>query len=220
MTDLTTGRGDEPRAPLTGRALRRAWGSARTHAELGELTVRYLRGELAESPSYLGPTDPETGPIRDDLVALNTAGLVTTQSQPGDDAEEVRGEIWEQRAFVEAWCARDTAERLWRALERQGDVEWRVTPVASFRGRSRWWRRDRARHGAAAVTRVDGKAVTAIPEESSTELFDEAWGRWVNADAWDALREGYCIIAMDSDWGTRRVLWDTLRAALEVPGGC
>lgn len=52
------------------RAERRAWQAARSLADLGELTARWLDGELKETPGHLGPPDPETTELVPTLAAL------------------------------------------------------------------------------------------------------------------------------------------------------
>jgi hypothetical protein len=67
-----------------------------------------LTGELSYQPAYFGTApDPETMPHVSTLAAINRAGLVTDQSQPG--------ELWPaggQRAFITGFCDVDTIDRL------------------------------------------------------------------------------------------------------------
>jgi hypothetical protein len=61
------------------------WQAAETLVDLGELVARWLEGKISSQPGYAegcGP-DPETTPLIGTLAAVNRAGLVTTNSQPG-----------------------------------------------------------------------------------------------------------------------------------------
>jgi hypothetical protein len=92
---------------------RKQWKSAATMADLGELVVAWLHGEIQQTPGHLGPPDPETIPLVPALTAANRATFITNQSQQaGGDSEEscYRCAPWE--AFVEGFAADITLERL------------------------------------------------------------------------------------------------------------
>jgi hypothetical protein len=72
------------------RADRKRWKAARSLADVGELTVAWLRGELAETPGYGGPPDPETVPHVPVLAAVNRTGFVTDNSQSASSAADAR----------------------------------------------------------------------------------------------------------------------------------
>ncbi|MFE9886860.1 DUF6919 domain-containing protein [Streptomyces scopuliridis] len=83
---------------------RRAWQSATTLADLGELTARWLEGDLGSRPGYTprhGP-DEETADLIQTLAACNRSGFLTDQSQPGISAGR---DGWRQRAAVQGWIA-------------------------------------------------------------------------------------------------------------------
>jgi hypothetical protein len=65
---------------------RAAWLSARDFADLGDLTVKWLHGEIEQTPDHAGPPDEETIPHIEVLSAANRAGFVTTGSQSADAA--------------------------------------------------------------------------------------------------------------------------------------
>lgn len=95
------------RRPWMSLADRRAWRSAQTVADLGELMAQWLEGTLASWPGYqpnYGP-DEETAPLVPTLAALNRAGFLTVGSQPGDAGTGFDGKLWEQRAAVEGFVA-------------------------------------------------------------------------------------------------------------------
>ena len=81
-----------------------AWGSARTLADLGELTARWIEGTIASQPGYCGPSDIEDPALVPLLAALNRAGFVTTGSQAGESGPGYDGAHWQQRAAVEGFA--------------------------------------------------------------------------------------------------------------------
>ncbi|MFE2693644.1 DUF6919 domain-containing protein [Streptomyces mirabilis] len=110
------------RLPWMNRTDSKAWCSARTTSDLGQLTARWLEGDLASQPGYMpnhGP-DPETEPLIPVLAAANRAGFVTNASQPGDD-DHTHGTHWQQRAAVTGFIT-DTA-LLGNLTDRQRDTD-------------------------------------------------------------------------------------------------
>ena len=92
-----------PALPWMSRSDRRAWRTATTLTDLGQLMARYLQGDLASRPGYQPNCrpDPETSPeILHTLAALNRAGFLTTDSQPGTMGTGFDGAWWSQRAAV------------------------------------------------------------------------------------------------------------------------
>lgn len=59
-------------------------------ADLGELVVAWLSGDLPKTPDHPEP-DPETIPLVPALTAINRGGFITTNSQL---AETFEGRIW------------------------------------------------------------------------------------------------------------------------------
>ncbi|MGD6765993.1 DUF6919 domain-containing protein [Streptomyces sp. BH097] len=93
------------RLPWMSLADRRAWRSAKTVADLGELMAQWLEGTLASWPGYqpnYGP-DEETAHLVPTLAALNRAGFLTVGSQPGETGTGADGRWWEQKAAVEGF---------------------------------------------------------------------------------------------------------------------
>ncbi|MFD8851872.1 DUF6919 domain-containing protein [Streptomyces sp. NPDC059604] len=84
------------------RSDRQRWASARTLAEIGQLTALWLEGRIASQPAYepgYGP-DSETRPLIPTLAGLCRAGYLTTNSQPGTSGGE-----YEQKAAVEGYVS-------------------------------------------------------------------------------------------------------------------
>lgn len=73
------------------RADRRRWRQARTLADLGELVVAWLNGDLIETPGHMGPPDDETIPLIFTLSLINRSGFVTDNSQRADS---LNGNTW------------------------------------------------------------------------------------------------------------------------------
>lgn len=111
------------RLPWMSRTDRRAWSSATTFAQLGELMARWLTGEIASRPGYapnFGPDD-ESSDLVPTLAALCRAGYITTQSQPGCDETGYDGAHWRQRAAVQGLIAtRRTLDALTAAATEAG----------------------------------------------------------------------------------------------------
>ncbi|MFJ4843706.1 DUF6919 domain-containing protein [Streptomyces sp. NPDC088746] len=92
----------------------RLWKSAKTLADLGELTAQWLEGTIASQPGYepgFGP-DEETSHLVPSLAALCRAKFVTTCSQPGEASTGPDGRVWEQRAAVEGIVAPELVDLL------------------------------------------------------------------------------------------------------------
>ena len=96
-------------APEVREQDRLEWAAARDLADVGQLTARWLEGEIWSQPAYapnFGP-DPETEPLIATLTAANRAGYLTVSSQPGCAPEAgFDGAIWAQRAAVEGFVHR------------------------------------------------------------------------------------------------------------------
>lgn len=67
------------------RADRRRWRQAATLADLGELVIAWLNGEVTETPSHGAVPDPETCPLIQALIIVNRGG-VTENSQLAEDS--------------------------------------------------------------------------------------------------------------------------------------
>jgi hypothetical protein len=93
------------------RADRAAWRSATTMADLGELVIAWLNGQLQQTPGHLGPPDAETIPLIPVLTDVNRAGFVTDNSQAADSHE---GRVWE--AWVTGFASDATLARLRAAV--------------------------------------------------------------------------------------------------------
>lgn len=90
---------------------RKRWAAARTLADVGAITAQWLEGELEETPSHLGPPDPETIPYIAPLAAVNRAGFVTDNSQAANEPHEAA--LWGPcNAYVSGFVAEADFVRL------------------------------------------------------------------------------------------------------------
>jgi hypothetical protein len=146
----------------TGMSRRDAarWKTARTMADLGELVIAWLNGEVTQTPGHCGPPCDETLPLIPVLTVINRCGFVTDNSQL---AESLYGETW--NTWVGGFGADETLARIRQAAEGTPLV------VRACRGRacecgSRWLppcgRRD-----------VTDFWATACPQAA-----DILWGTW------------------------------------------
>ncbi|MGF1661255.1 MAG: hypothetical protein ACFCVG_02075 [Kineosporiaceae bacterium] len=155
-------------------------------------TLQWLRGERSGTPWNLGPPDPETWPLVEDLIRINEAGLATLSSQPG-----MRGEFHglhvEQRAYVDgvadfplARMIVDVAagtDLMAMALPVMQDAAISVAVSRGAAGNHTWGDVERAHD---------------VVEVVSPEVVD-----W--RDAWK-------VLVVDPEWGRPRALWDLLRS--------
>ncbi|THA53213.1 hypothetical protein [Streptomyces sp. A1136] len=111
------------RLPWTNRADRRRWRAATTFSELAELTACWLEGDIRTHPGVkpnYGPDD-EAQPLIPLMATANRAGFLTDSFQPGHDAADYNGNLWEQRAAVTGFVADpELLTRLAESAERAG----------------------------------------------------------------------------------------------------
>lgn len=94
---------------------RDVWASAQSLADLGELTARWLEGDLQSQPGYYGSVDVDEDDavgLTAALAALNRAGLVTDNSQAGHVGIGWDGAHWRSRAAVTGFAAAETVQHL------------------------------------------------------------------------------------------------------------
>jgi Domain of unknown function (DUF6919) len=99
------------------------WRRARSLADLAELTRRWLLGdpEVPYHPNGYDELDPESEPIRGHLAALNRAGFLTECSQPAHGPTTGwDGATYEQRAAVQGFTDRETADRIEAICREEG----------------------------------------------------------------------------------------------------
>lgn len=196
------------------RADRDTWASARTLADLGELTARRLEGGILSQPGYApgcGP-DEETLPLAPVLAALNRAGFVTTGSQPGLMEYGRGGSWWEQRAAAEGFMADP------RLLAGIGDAAADVgLMVIVHETPSRWrYRYDKS----LTVTTRNGCRVTGFGVRLPRRHIRDSWLGYgiCHPDAVEALCSAWQVTVIDTQWGRNDMLWRTLVHAVSAAG--
>ena len=194
------------------RADRRAWEQARTLAELGELTVRWLEGDIASQPGYMpncGP-DPETAGLIPTLARLNRAGYVTVGSQPGmAPTEGYDGRLWSQRAAVSGFADDATGARILTAVERTGQL---VLIAHNTPPKRRWWPRRRPSMGMAVTAAGHGHRVhTHFGARMSLGDVEGCFGG-LGRDGFAAVRDAHQVTVIDPVWGRDEYLWHVLDA--------
>jgi len=200
------------------RADRREWEQACTLAELGELTARWLEGDIASQPgcmSNLGP-DSETTELIPTLAACNRAGYVTVDSQPGEaPGLGYDGRLWSQRAAVSGFADDATAARILAAVEDTGQL----VIIAHDTPPRRWW--------CSRPWRLPsmGMAVTASGDRVSTELggrmslgdLEDCFAE-LGQDGFAAVHDALQVTVIDPVWGRNNVLWSVLDDVVDPSG--
>jgi hypothetical protein len=186
------------------RADRQRWASARTLADLGELTALWLEGRIPSQPGYApgcGPDD-ETAALVPVLAACNRAGFVTDGSQPGESCTGYDGAWWEQRAAVTGFAAPEVAARLRSAAERSG-------LLVQAHDATRWRFRFRT---AIPVTLREGSAITRFGAQLPRRHLRDGWTGYGICSP-SAVREVCAakqVTIVDPEWGRNDVLWPAL----------
>jgi len=191
------------------RADRKRWAATRTLPDVGEVMALWLEGEVKSWPGYApdcGP-DEETTELIPTLAALNRAGFVTISSQPGlAPTRGWDGRMWEQRAAVEGFADRCTADSLGAAAEDAGML------VIRRYTRRRVFGRFRSGAGAVPVTASGARVHTAFGGEldaTDVEFILGGIGDTAMAEVLDA----YQVTVIDPAWGSN-ALWPALAGAL------
>jgi hypothetical protein len=177
-----------------------AWSDARSMADLRELTIRWLRGELDETPGYFGPPAPETARLVDTLVAYNALGLLTDQSQPAEPLVEGSS----QRANVSGFCDLETAARIEAGL-----LETELVVVTHEP--PRW-----AIPCTVAITMRCGRAFTWDGGAQGASDILHTWGRICDGNALGELLMAWQVTVIDPVWGRQDHLWPRLLEVLHA----
>ncbi|GGJ86930.1 hypothetical protein GCM10011583_18170 [Streptomyces camponoticapitis] len=184
--------------PWMSRRDRRAWRTASTLADLGELTARWLEGDLKSQAGYqprYGP-DEETAELIPTLAAACRAGFLTDNSQPGED-ETAAGVRWQQRAAVDGYLTDlDLLSRIRAAAKAEG-----VLLVVNQPG-------GRARQGIPA-TKADGETYTWFGRAPTRADRRISWDG-VSRAAHREIAAARHVTLIDPEWGRNDRLWPLL----------
>ena len=177
----------------------RAWGAARTLADVGALIARWLEGDSPWIPTYCSSSPAaETAPhIVAALARVNRAGWVTGSSQPGRSDGDLR-----QRAYADGladpWIAR-YAEHL--------SVGTDLVVISISRGEAPGTTTDLL---SIPVTASGGRAGTFLGRWDPADL-DPLLDAPLSTDAVVAVQGADVLQVFDPVWGRDDVLWAWLR---------
>lgn len=196
------------------RAERAMWAKAATLQDAGELTARWAEGAVLFHPGgYDEGPDEETLEIAPALATLNRSGFVTSQSQPGCVPEVgFKGYIWRQRAAVDGFTDKVTADRLEQACAEAGLLFIRNGPPG--------WRNRRKNFVITSEAGVDSDSGAAPPYYPTFGFGSHPSRRQVKFEfdgyATDALLAAEHVAVIDPIWG-RNTMWDVLTEAVDPP---
>lgn len=185
------------------------WKTARTLAEVGGLTADWLNGLIPQHPLYGGSPDPETFEIREVLIRLNRAGILTTQSQPWFDGTGAGGSHWRQLAAVTAYVDEETMAVL-RDLANVHMLKFMAAPAFDPDSES------------VVVTTRDGKPYTGFGSQTRDDA--GLWADMCSPEVVEALRGAHQVTLIDPDWGGHATgagpdrLWRVLDEAVDELG--
>lgn len=194
-----------PAIPRISPADRDAWLAADTLLELGELTARWLHGDVGTQPGEIpgrGPSE-ETRPLIHVLAELNRAGLLTDVSQPGFAATPgADGALWAQRAVIRGVLDTTRGAQLAEQARAAGFI------VTHYPAAPRWSRRTRS--AATTVTTRDGQPRLALGDARSRHSIRRQYGYRCHRGAVDTIVSAAQITIIDSAFTGRRDLWTFL----------
>jgi hypothetical protein len=163
---------------------RKAWRNARTLEDLGELVIRWLNGEIKQTPGHMGPPCDETIPLIPALTVINRGGFITDGSQL---AETLHGETW--NTWVDGFATDATLAVLREAVA--------GTPLILTACRRCAHECDRAAHW----HRCGWGDAVGFWSQRCPALIDELDACWL-------------VSIEDPEPGRNDLLWDTLARAL------
>jgi hypothetical protein len=183
------------------------WLSARTLADLGELTAQWLEGKIRSQPGYADPDpgepwgpDSETAALIPVLAAANRAGYLTDCSQPGElPSTGYDGRTWQQRAAVSGFADDQVLGRLRRAADGTG-----LVLLARKAGHLPVSYRD-----AIPVTCADEEPCTWFGAVANRDGVGHTYDT-CHPDAAEAACGAWQVAIIDLEWGRNDVLWPAL----------
>jgi hypothetical protein len=189
---MKNGLKDEFGRPHADRAL---WRNARTLKEAQELTAQWLEGRIHYLPMYLDASfAPETAPIAGDLAALNRAGFLTTDSQPGNQEDDGSA----QRQYVTGFCQDAVLDALMLISTSTDLVVISHHHLAS-------------NHASIPVSTDGGEPFTWLGRQEGDH---EGWEREANAYLSSELAQAWYVEIFDPVWGRNELLLPTVLKAL------
>ena len=177
------------------------WLTARTLADLGELTAQFIEGKIAYSPTHGAPVDPETAGLVPVLAAANRAGFVTHQSQPGMPLDE-HGSA--QRANVSGYATPGAFSRLMAAASGADLI------ITAGRALDDSPQRDFGPFF--CITMDEGEEYTWDGIGMTRSALDAFYGPDCHPAVVSDLLAAWQVTLIDPVWGRNDVLWPVLEA--------
>lgn len=182
---------------MASKSKAKNWRTARSLADMGELTVLWLLGQLPHPGGYESP-DEETMRIQDALVRLNRGGFVTEFSQPGEKLKNG----FAQRAAVSGFCSEAVARKL-AALTLCSDLIVIAYPPNEL------------------VRQLWGYMIPITVEDYHPFTWSGRYGdpresmRGLSRQALKILRDSWYVVMIDPRWGREKYLWQKALRALQ-----
>ncbi|MFJ4974189.1 DUF6919 domain-containing protein [Streptomyces coeruleorubidus] len=180
------------------RADRRRWAAAQTLPELAQLMALWLEGELSMWPGYGDGADEETTLMIPTLAAVNRAGFLTDQSQPGYDGPGFDGLVWQQRAAVSGLVG---DEQLLTRIRRAGEAAGLLVLISHPRLLSQG-------RGVTCTIR-GGQPYTTFGEYMPPRILRQVW-RGISRQASVAIADAWQVCLIDPEIGRNDRLWPLL----------
>lgn len=194
----------------------RLWREVEDLDDIGELTARWLEGDIETHPGYYGRPDLETEELIPTLANLNRSGYITTGSQPGiGPIQGYDDRWWWQRAAVDGFARPETADRIWDGADQTGLVvvehdragwrtSWADSVVVTASGPDNT--RDEPCEGRSRVHTHFGTHL------SRRTMLGEVFGGTTRAPR--MLYNTPQVTVVDPQWGRNELLWPTLTDSL------
>ncbi|MEU9415188.1 hypothetical protein [Streptomyces sp. NPDC048272] len=176
------------------------WRDARTIADIGQVMARWLTGEVRGWSGHDDGVDSETRHLLPTLVALNRAGIVTTNSQPGEVGAGYDGAHWRQRAFLAA------------IIDDRNPLLDRVIRTASSAGMTVI--RGNKYPGLTVLTDRNGEPQMALAGSLPRNHLAREWSCLSGAGLRELRKQGAVLHIIDPVWGRDDRLWPALANAI------
>ncbi|KAI6879235.1 methylenetetrahydrofolate reductase 2 [Hortaea werneckii] len=117
----------------TNEQNRKLWGEPTTVQEVAELFVKYMSGKVETLPWSEQPISPESNVLTNDLVNLNSRGLLTINSQPAVDGMKSSHPVYGwgpnngyvyQKAYLEVLISPSLITELIRRMDANADITY------------------------------------------------------------------------------------------------
>ena len=176
------------------------WRDTRTIADIGQVMARWLTGEVRYWSGHGDGIDSETRHLLPTLVALNQAGVVTTNSQPGYDGTGYDGAHWRQKAWLTA-IVDDRSPLLGRLI-----LSAEAAGMTVLRGNRH--------HGQTVLTDRNGEPWTDIRGRIPRNHLAREWHGLSRQGLKELRTHGAVLHIVDPVWGRDDRLWPALANAI------